>query len=82
MPRLVEVLPGGVQLVQQLGDARHQALGVRVAHSAAATAAAAAAAIAVGERLAALNALQQSGNRLDVCINIKDLRFLLLFQSS
>lgn len=80
VPRLVEVLPGGVQLVQQLGDARHQALGVRVAHSTAATAAAAAAAIAIGERLAALNALEQSGNRFDVCINIKD--FLLLFQSS
>lgn len=80
MPRLVEVLPGGVQLVQQLGDARQQALGVRVAHSTAATAAAAAAAIAIGERLAALNALEQSGNRFDVCINIKD--FLLLFQSS
>lgn len=82
MPRLVEVLPGGVQLVQQLGDAWHQALGVRVAHSAAATAASAAAAIAVGERLAALNALEQSGKGFDVCINIKDLRFLLLFQSS
>lgn len=80
VPRLVEVLPGGVQLVQQLGDAWHQALGVRVAHSTAATAAATAAAIAIGERLAALNALEQSGNRFDVCINIK--YFLLLLQSS
>lgn len=64
VPGLVEVLPGGVQLVQQLGDAWHQALGVCVTHppsaaataaaAAAATAAAAASAVAVGKGLAAL----------------------------
>ncbi len=62
VPGLVEVLSGGVQLVQQLGDPRHQALGVGVTHPAAATAAAAAAAataVAVGEGLAALDSLEQ-----------------------
>lgn len=69
VPGLVEVLPGGVQLVQQLGDARHQALGVCVAYTPAAAAAAAAAApaaaasassaVAAGEGLAALDPLQQ-----------------------
>lgn len=61
VPGLVEVLSGGVQLVEQLGDPWDQALGVGVAHPAAATAAAATAAatIAVGEGLAALDALEQ-----------------------
>lgn len=67
MPGLVEVLPGGVQLVQQLGDARHQALGVCVAYTPAAAAAAAtpaaaasaSSAVAAGEGLAALDPLQQ-----------------------
>lgn len=58
VPGLVEMLSGGVQLVQQLGDPWHQALGVCIAHppAAAATAAAttAASTIAVGEGLAAL----------------------------
>lgn len=47
VPGLVEVLSGGVQFVQQLGDPWHQALGVGVTHPATATAAAAAAATAV-----------------------------------
>lgn len=59
MPGLVEVLPCGVQLVQQLGDPWHQALGVCVTHpptaaATTATAAAAASAIAVGKGLVAL----------------------------
>lgn len=61
------MLPGGVQLVQQLGDAGHQALDVGVAASAAAatstiaaaaTSAAAAPAVAICERLAALDSLK------------------------
>lgn len=66
------MLPGGVKLVQQLGDAGHQALDVGVAASAAATAAstsaaaadatsaaaAAAPAVAIGKRLAALDSLK------------------------
>lgn len=64
VPGLVEVLSGGVQLVQQLGDPWHQALGVCVTHppaaaAAAATAAAAASAIAAGKGLAALYPLEQ-----------------------
>lgn len=62
MPGLVEVLPGGVQFVQQLGDPWHQALGVRVTNPAAAATATAAAAVAVGERLAALDSLEQPGD--------------------
>ncbi|TNN75451.1 hypothetical protein EYF80_014263 [Liparis tanakae] len=65
VPGLVEVLPGGVQFVQQLGDPWHQALGVRVTNPAAAAATAtatAAAAVAVGERLAALDSLEQPGD--------------------
>lgn len=62
VPGLVEMLSGGVQLVQQLGDPWHQALGVCITYpptaaAAAATAAAAAAAaptIAAGKGLAAL----------------------------
>lgn len=59
VPGLVEVLSSGVQLVQQLGDPWHQALGVCVTHpptaaAAAATATAAASTIAVGKGLAAL----------------------------
>jgi len=66
VPGLVEMLPGGVQLVQQLADPWHQALGVCVTNAAAAPAAAAA--VAVGEGLAALNALKQPGKRIErVC---------------
>lgn len=54
MPGLVELLPGGVQLVQQLGDPLHQALGVCVAGGVAA---------AAREGLAALDALEQPGRR-------------------
>lgn len=55
VPGLVEVLSGGVELVQQLGDPRDQALGVCVTHPpAAAAAAAAASTIAVGKGLTAL----------------------------
>lgn len=59
MPGLVEVLSGGVQLVQQLGDAWHQALGVCITHpptaaATAATAATAASPIAVGKGFTAL----------------------------
>lgn len=57
------MLPCGVQLVQQLGDPWHQALGVCVTHpptaAATATAAAAASAIAVGKGLVALYPLEQ-----------------------
>lgn len=63
MPRLVEVLSGGVQLIQQLGDPRDQALGVRVTHPTAATTAAAAA-VTIGEGLAALDAVEQPGDGL------------------
>lgn len=66
VPGLVEVLSGGVQFVQQLGDPRHQALGVGVTHPVAATTAGAAAAVAVGEGLAALDSLEQPGDGLDV----------------
>lgn len=69
VPGLVEMLSGGVQLVQQLGDAWHQTLGVGVAHPAAATAAAsaaAAAAVAVGEGLAALDALEKPGDKVRI----------------
>lgn len=62
------MLPGGVQLVQQLGDAGNQALNVGVASSAAtaisaaatsaATAICAAATVAIGKRLAALDSLE------------------------
>lgn len=83
MPRLMEKLPGGVQLVQELGDAWHQALGVHVAHATAAAAATAAAPIAVGERLAALNALQQSAKGVNVCFSAKltnsDFLFFILW---
>lgn len=72
VPGLVEVLPGGVQFVQQLGDPWHQALGVGVAHpaapaaaAAAAAAAAPAAAVAVGEGLAALDPLEQPAGRFN-----------------
>lgn len=79
VPGLVEVLSGGVQLVQQLGDAWDQALGVGITDAAtataAATAAAAGAAVAVGESLAALNPLKQPGHGL----NKNKKRFLLLF---
>ena len=74
VPGLVEVLPGGVQFVQQLGDARHQALGVGVAHPAAAAAAAsaaAAAAVAVGEGLAALDSLEQPEEGVNERLNVK-----------
>lgn len=66
MPGLVQVLPGGVQLIEQLADPREQALGVGVADaSTAATAAATTgAAVTVGVRLAALNPLEQSGKGL------------------
>lgn len=65
VPGLVQVLPGGVQLIQQLANPRDQALGVGVANAtAAATAAATGAAVTVGERLAALNTLKQPGSRL------------------
>lgn len=72
MPRLVEVLSGGVQLLQQLSDPWHQALGVGVADPAAATAAAtaAAAAVAVGEGLAALDALEQPGGGFNMWFNV------------
>lgn len=65
MPGLVEVLSGGVQFFQQLGDPWHQSLGVGIAHPTAATAAAptaAAAAVTVGEGLTALDSLQQPGD--------------------
>lgn len=62
MPCLVELLPGGVQLVQELRYPWHKTLGISVAPSAATTAAAATAsgaAVTVGERLRALDALEQ-----------------------
>lgn len=66
MPRLVEVLSGGMKLVQQLGDPWHQALGVCVTHpataAAAAATAAAASAVAIREGLAALDSLEQPGD--------------------
>lgn len=73
MPGLVEVLSSGVQLVQQLGDPWHQALGIGVADpgtATAAAAAAAAAAVAVGEGLAALNALQQPGGGFNMWFSV------------
>lgn len=81
MPRLVEVLSGGVQLVQQLGDPRHQALGVGVTHPAAATAAAAApaaTAVAVGEGLAALDSLEQPGDGFNVRFKVKAALLMLV----
>lgn len=70
VPGLVEVLSGGVQFVQQLGDPWHQALCVGVTHPTAATAAAAAAAataaVTVGEGLAALDSLEQPGDGFHV----------------
>lgn len=74
MPGLVEVLSGGVQLVQQLGDPWHQALRVGVAHPATATAAATAAstaAVAVGEGLTALDPLEQPGDGFNEWFHVK-----------
>lgn len=71
MPGLVEVLSGGVELIQQLGDPRHQALCVGVTHpttaAAAAATAAPASAVTVGEGLAALDSLEQPGDGFNVC---------------
>lgn len=81
MPGLVEVLSGGVQLVQQLGDPWHQALGVCVTHPAAATAAAAAAAataVAVGEGLAALDSLEQPGDEFNAHFNVEAALLMLV----
>lgn len=66
MPGLVELLSGGVQFVQQLGDPWHQALGVYITHptTAAATAAATtatASAVAGRKGLTALDTLEQPG---------------------
>lgn len=74
VPGLVEVLSGGVQLVQQLADPWDQALGVGVAHPTAATAAATAAtgaAVPIGEGLAALDALEQSVDGFNMWVNVK-----------
>ena len=84
MPGLVEVLSGGVELVQQLGDPRYQALRVGVAHPTAATAAApaaSAAAVTVGEGLAALDSLEQPGDGFNEWFNVKVeiLVFMLCF---
>lgn len=51
-----------MQLIQQLGDPRDQALGVGVTHPTAATTAAAA--VTIGEGLAALDAVEQPGDGL------------------
>lgn len=63
MPGLVEVLSGGVQFVQQLGDPRHQALCVGITHptavAAAAATAAAASTVTIGKGLTALDSLEQ-----------------------
>lgn len=71
MPGLVEVLSGGVELIEQLGDPWHQALCVGVTHPTAAAAAAATAAptsaVTVGEGLAALDALEQPGDGFNEC---------------
>lgn len=75
VPGLVQPLPGGVQLVQQLRDPRHQALGVGVTNATAATTGATAAstptaaAITVQKGLAALNPLEQPGNRCQDWLN-------------
>ncbi len=69
VPGLLEVLSGGVQFVQQLGDPWHQALGVGVTHptaAAAAPTAAAASAITVGEGFCALDSLEQPGGEFYV----------------
>lgn len=72
MPGLVEVLSGGVQFVQELGDPWHQALCVGVTHptavaAATATTAAAASTVTIGKGLAALDSLEQPVDRLDAC---------------
>lgn len=81
MPGLVEVLSGGVQFVQQLGDPWHQALCVGVTHPTAAAAAAAAATatstISVGKGLAALDSLEQPVDGLIVCCCITSSHDLL-----
>lgn len=67
----MKVLSGGVQLVQQLGDPRDQALGVGIAHPTAAATAAATAAVTIGEGLAALDTLEQSGDGLKMWVTVK-----------
>lgn len=77
------MLSGGVQLVQQLADPRDQALCVGIARSTAATVAATAAAVAIGEGLAALDALEQSGDGFKMWVSVKaDLLMLLVICSS
>lgn len=76
VPGLVELLSGGVQFVQQLGDPWHQALGVYITHPTAAAATAAAttataSAVAGGKGLTALDTLEQpdSGKIVLSCYN-------------